>query len=176
MPTQAERRQRLFEVASSQGGYFTAAQARALGYDTSTVAAGLGQGFGRDQLSAAARALTLSAGSAAQARLPSARRLVSEAKRFATETAWEVVNLAMQIVGGIGYTNVFPIERLLRDTRLTQIWTGTNEIMNLLIQHEYYREVLGDPNLGRQVEADAAEADAADEKVYEDEEMWVKGW
>jgi len=124
----------------------------------------------------AARALTLSAGSAAQARLPSARRLVSEAKRFATETAWEVVNLAMQIVGGIGYTNVFPIERLLRDTRLTQIWTGTNEIMNLLIQHEYYREVLGDPNLGRQVEADAAEADAADEKVYEDEEMWVKGW
>ncbi|MDI6771625.1 MAG: type IV toxin-antitoxin system AbiEi family antitoxin domain-containing protein [bacterium] len=37
MPTQAERRQRLFEVASSQGGYFTAAQARALGYDTSTV-------------------------------------------------------------------------------------------------------------------------------------------
>ena len=48
--------------------------------------------------------------------------------------------------------------------------------MNLLIQHEYYREVLGDPNLGRQVEADAAEADAADEKVYEDEEMWVKGW
>jgi len=124
----------------------------------------------------AARALTLSAGSAAQARLPSARRLVSEAKRFATETAWEVVNLAMQIVGGIGYTNVFPIERLLRDIRLTQIWTGTNEIMNLLIQHEYYREVLGDPNLGRQVEADAAEADAADEKVYEDEEMWVKGW
>ena len=50
----------------------------------------------------AARALTLSAGSAAQAGLPSTRRLVSEAKRFASDTAWEVVNLAMQIVGGIG--------------------------------------------------------------------------
>jgi len=124
----------------------------------------------------AARALTLAAGSAAQAGLPSTRRLVSEAKRFATETAWEVVNLAMQIVGGIGYTNVFPLERLLRDIRLTQIWTGTNEIMSLLIQHEYYREVLGDPKPGRLVEADAAEAGAADEKVYEDEEMWVKGW
>ena len=124
----------------------------------------------------AARALTLSAGSAAQARLPSTRRLVSEAKRFATDTAWEVVNLAMQILGGIGYTTVFPIERLLRDTRLTQIWTGTNEIMDLLIQHEFYREVLGDARSGRLVEADAAAADADDEKVYEDEEMWVKGW
>ncbi|MDQ7840524.1 MAG: type IV toxin-antitoxin system AbiEi family antitoxin domain-containing protein [bacterium] len=37
MPTQAERRQRLFEVASSQGGYFKAAHARALGYETSTI-------------------------------------------------------------------------------------------------------------------------------------------
>lgn len=51
----------------------------------------------------------------------------SEAKRFATDAAWEVVNLAMQIIGGNGYATVFPIERLLRDTRLTQIWTGTNE-------------------------------------------------
>jgi acyl-CoA dehydrogenase len=125
----------------------------------------------------AARALALSAGSAAQARLPSTRRLVSEAKRFATDVAWEVVNLAMQIVGGIGYTTVFPIERQLRDIRLTQIWTGTNEIMNLLIQHEYYREVLGGgPAPARLVEADAAQADADDEKIYEDEEMWVKGW
>ncbi len=50
----------------------------------------------------------------------------------------------MQVMGGIGYTNVYPIERLLRDTRLLMIWTGTNEIMNLLIQHEYYNE-LGRP-------------------------------
>ncbi len=124
----------------------------------------------------AARALTLAAGSAAQDKLPSTRRLVSEAKRFATDAAWEVVNLAMQIVGGIGYTTVFPIERQLRDIRLGQIWTGTNEIMNLLIQHEFYQEVLGVPAPARLVEADAAQADADDEKVYEDEEMWVKGW
>ena len=43
------------------------------------------------------------------------RRLVSEAKKFATETAWQLVNHAMQILGGIGYTNIYPIERLLRD-------------------------------------------------------------
>jgi hypothetical protein len=124
----------------------------------------------------AARALSQAAGRAADQRLPSARRLVSQAKKFATDMAWEVCNLAMQIVGGIGYTTVFPLEKLVRDARLAQIWTGTNEIMNLLIQHEYYREVLTDPEAGREVEADAAEAAAADEKVYEDDEMWTKGW
>jgi alkylation response protein AidB-like acyl-CoA dehydrogenase len=95
------------------------------------------------------------------------RRLVSEAKKFATDTAWEVVNHAMQIMGGIGYTNVYPIERLLRDTRLIMIWTGTNEIMNLIIQHEYYRELLARPSPVRDVEADAPEAARTEEKVYE---------
>ncbi|MHA2366632.1 MAG: acyl-CoA dehydrogenase family protein, partial [Candidatus Hodarchaeales archaeon] len=65
------------------------------------------------------------------------RRMVSESKKFATDAAWEIINHAMQIMGGIGYTNVYPIEKLLRDVRLMTIWTGTNEIMNLLIQHEY---------------------------------------
>jgi alkylation response protein AidB-like acyl-CoA dehydrogenase len=124
----------------------------------------------------AARALTIAAGKTVDAGLPSARRLVSEAKKIATDTAWTVCNLAMQVVGGIGYTNVLPIEKMIRDTRLIQIWTGTNEIMNLLIQHEYYRELLGDPNPGRMVEADAEEAAQNDEKVYEDDEMWTKGW
>ena len=94
------------------------------------------------------------------------RRLVSEAKKFSTETGWEVINHAMQVMGGIGYTNVYPIERLLRDSRLLMIWTGTNEIMNLLIQHEYYRE-MGRPSLARDVEADAPGWDLPDEKVYE---------
>jgi len=95
------------------------------------------------------------------------RRLVSEAKKFATDTAWEVVNHAMQILGGIGYTNIYPIERLLRDTRLIMIWTGTNEIMNLIIQHEYYQEFLEQRAAKRDVEADAAEADRDEEKIYE---------
>lgn len=92
------------------------------------------------------------------------RRMVSEAKKVATETAWRVVNDAMQILGGIGYTNVYPIERLLRDTRLIMIWTGTSEIMSSLIQHEYYKEVLGGTG-ARDVEADAE--GPGEEKVYE---------
>ncbi|MDF1613141.1 MAG: acyl-CoA dehydrogenase family protein [Stygiobacter sp.] len=100
------------------------------------------------------------------------RRLVSESKKYATDTAWEVINNAMQVMGGIGYTNVFPIERLLRDARLIMIWTGTNEIMNLVIQHEYFKQLLA-PNGEfvekdiRNLENDATDADKIDEKVYE---------
>jgi len=95
------------------------------------------------------------------------RRLVSEAKKFATDAAWQVVNHAMQILGGIGYTDVYPIERLLRDTRLIMIWTGTNEVMDLIIQHEYYKEVLAGRPGTRDAELDAPEAEQIDEKVYE---------
>jgi acyl-CoA dehydrogenase len=70
-------------------------------------------------------------------------------------------------MGGIGYTNVYPVERLLRDARLIMIWTGTNEVMDLVIQHEYYKELLGGGAQGRDVEPDAAEADRGEEKVYE---------
>ncbi|MBU7017105.1 MAG: acyl-CoA/acyl-ACP dehydrogenase [Theionarchaea archaeon] len=95
------------------------------------------------------------------------RRLVSEAKKCATDTAWKIVNDAMQILGGIGYTNVYPVERLLRDARLMMIWTGTNEIMNLIIQHEYFKEILEEEVNIRDVENDAPESEARDEKIYE---------
>jgi len=117
----------------------------------------------------AARALNYVVGRAIDGGLPDGkvRRLVSEAKKFSTDTAWTVVNHAMQILGGIGYTNVFPVERLLRDVRLLSIWTGTNEIMNLIIQHEFYREFLSAPPTSRDVEADAEGADLEGEKIYE---------
>ena len=95
------------------------------------------------------------------------RRLVSEAKKFATETSWEVVNKSMQVMGGIGYTDVYPVERLLRDARLSMIWTGTSEIMSLLIQHEHFKEMGDDTRFaGRNVEQDAANADQDEEKIY----------
>ncbi len=95
------------------------------------------------------------------------RRMVSEAKKFCTETAWEVVNNAMQMMGGIGYTDVYPIERALRDIRLSFIWTGTSEIMSLLIQHEYYQELGELMKDKRDMEADALNAHLESEKVYE---------
>ncbi len=118
----------------------------------------------------ASRGINYMAGKAADMNLPggTVRRLVSEAKKFSTDAAWKVVNNAMQIMGGIGYTNIYPIERLLRDTRLITIWTGTNEIMDLVIQHEFYREFLSNPRKGRDIEKDAAGAEFSDEKVYDD--------
>lgn len=121
----------------------------------------------------AARGLVYQAARAADEYIESnyrlVRRLVSEAKAFATEAGWEVINDAIQILGGIGYTTVYPLERLLRDARLGMIWTGTNEIMRLIIQHEIYREIL-DPEYikkRRNVELDALGADMAEEKYFE---------
>jgi hypothetical protein len=102
---------------------------------------------------------------------PNARRIVSETKKFVTTAAWEVANLAMQITGGIGYTDVYPIERIVRDTRLAQIWTGTNEIMSAMIQHDYFEEFLEERQRYRDVEADAMHPDAT-EKVFDDADMW----
>ena len=116
----------------------------------------------------AARALTQAAARAVDVEDDPARvrRMVSEAKKFSTDSCWQVINNAMQIMGGIGYTNVYPIERFLRDARLLMIWTGTNQIMDLVIQHEYYRE-LGARQPMRDVEADAPDAEKEEEKVYE---------
>ncbi len=118
----------------------------------------------------AARGLCYIAAKAVDNNYPYSRRLVSEAKKCATETAWNVVNKAMQMMGGIGYTEVYPIERALRDTRLSMIWTGTNEIMKLLIQHEYYKQVLDPAYDRRKMEDDALNPDET-ERCFTDDDM-----
>ena len=95
------------------------------------------------------------------------RRIVSEAKLFATQAAWEIVNDAMQILGGIGYTYVYPVEKALRDTRLGLIWTGSNEVMKMLVQHEAYKKLLAGEDKDRDLELDAIEAHKVAEKVFE---------
>lgn len=75
----------------------------------------------------------------------------------------------MQVMGGIGYTNIFPIERISRDLRLATIWTGTNEIMSMIIAHEWYREYfqMKEAHLTRDFESDALGAFDLEEKIYE---------
>lgn len=65
------------------------------------------------------------------------------AKLVATEGAFRVVNDAMQIMGGIGYTSDYSIERHFRDARNGLFVAGTSEMMRLVIQRETYREILG---------------------------------
>ncbi len=95
------------------------------------------------------------------------RRLVSEAKRVATEECYSSIDLSLQVMGGIGYTTVYPIEKMFRDARLASIWTGTSEIMNLIIQHEYYSELKLNKNTSRDIELDAKAAFENDEKIYQ---------
>jgi acyl-CoA dehydrogenase len=120
----------------------------------------------------AARGLYYIAASHLDAGLDS-RRLVSEAKHFATDINWQVSNIAMVIMGGISYTDVYPVEKFVRDARLGQIWTGTENVMRMLIQHEYYNELLSRGDQFRAIEQDATNTLGMDEfeKVFADEDQ-----
>jgi len=105
------------------------------------------------------------------------RRMVSQSKKFITESCQKVVHNCMQVMGGIAYTNVFPVERIYRDVRLASIWTGTSEVMSMIAAHEWYREYFAQKAKAqtRDHELDAAEA-TEEEKIYDDDDMWKKGW
>jgi alkylation response protein AidB-like acyl-CoA dehydrogenase len=55
------------------------------------------------------------------------------AKAFASDVAMEVTTDAVQLLGGYGYTNEFPVERMMRDAKITQIYEGTNQIQRMVI-------------------------------------------
>ncbi len=97
------------------------------------------------------------------------RRMVSQSKKFVTESCQKAVHNAMQVMGGIGYTNIYPVERIFRDLRLASIWTGTNEVMSMIIANEWYKEYWKKKKSGqiRDMELDAVEAEAKDEKIFE---------
>ncbi|WP_139491042.1 acyl-CoA dehydrogenase [Brevibacillus dissolubilis] len=57
----------------------------------------------------------------------------SMAKRFASDTAMKVTTEAIQVFGGYGYTREYPVERLFRDAKITQIYEGTNQIQQLVV-------------------------------------------
>jgi alkylation response protein AidB-like acyl-CoA dehydrogenase len=96
------------------------------------------------------------------------RRLVSETKKFVTESCQKVARNAMQVMGGIGYTDVYPIERIVRDLGLASIWTGSSEIMSLIIEAEWSKELARRaPEATRDLEPDAEHSGDVEEKVYE---------
>ena len=71
---------------------------------------------------------------------PRARRLSSIAKLVASETAVFATREAVQVFGGYGYSREYPVERLFRDAKVTEIYEGTNEIHRSLIARQLYRE------------------------------------
>jgi alkylation response protein AidB-like acyl-CoA dehydrogenase len=61
------------------------------------------------------------------------------AKLFASEHAWKICDLALQVHGGYGYVKDFPVERALRDVRVTRIYEGTSEIQRIVIARNLLR-------------------------------------
>jgi alkylation response protein AidB-like acyl-CoA dehydrogenase len=87
----------------------------------------------------AARLMVRRAASALDAGDPSATKLCAMAKRFATDASFEVANQALQLHGGYGYLQDYPLERIVRDLRVHQILEGTNEIMRVIVARELLR-------------------------------------
>ncbi|MCM8738035.1 isobutyryl-CoA dehydrogenase [Azospirillum sp. A1-3] len=81
----------------------------------------------------AARTFVHRAASALDAKSKDATRLCAMAKRFATDTGFEVANNALQLFGGYGYLADYGVEKIVRDLRVHQILEGTNEIMRLIV-------------------------------------------
>jgi alkylation response protein AidB-like acyl-CoA dehydrogenase len=91
----------------------------------------------------AARSLTLQAAAMHDAGEPISV-IGAKAKLFASSVAVEASNVAVQTLGGMGYSAEFPAERLYRDARITQIYEGTSEIQRLVIA----RDLFGDAARG----------------------------
>ena len=87
----------------------------------------------------ASRSLLHAAAAAKDATGAAVSRLSSMAKLFATETAMWVTTQAVQVFGGYGYMKDYPVERLFRDAKVTEIYEGTSEIQRVVIARELYR-------------------------------------
>jgi len=82
---------------------------------------------------AAARELLYKACAKADRNEPDLGKYSSMAKLFASDTAMAVTIEAIQVLGGYGYVNEYPVERMMRDAKITQIYEGTNEIQRVVI-------------------------------------------
>jgi acyl-CoA dehydrogenase len=85
---------------------------------------------------AAARELLYKACAMADRDDPQLSLYSSMAKLFASDTAMEVTVEAVQVLGGYGYVTEYPVERMMRDAKITQIYEGTNEIQRVVIARQ----------------------------------------
>ena len=81
----------------------------------------------------AARQMIRLAASKLDSEHPEATAYCAMAKRFATDACFDICNDALQLHGGYGYIREYPLERMVRDTRVHQILEGTNEIMRVIL-------------------------------------------
>ncbi|MEE8590931.1 MAG: acyl-CoA dehydrogenase family protein, partial [Spirochaetia bacterium] len=90
----------------------------------------------------AARALTYAAARTIDAGARNVSRISAMAKVFASDTAMKVTTDAVQIYGGYGYMKEYPMEKMMRDAKITQIYEGTNQIQREVIALQLIKESL----------------------------------
>lgn len=88
----------------------------------------------------AARQLVYTAARAIDAQVPNPSKLAAMCKVFATDTAMRVTTDAVQLFGGYGYCRDYPIEKYMRDAKITQIYEGTNQIQRVVIGRALTKE------------------------------------
>jgi alkylation response protein AidB-like acyl-CoA dehydrogenase len=70
-------------------------------------------------------------------------KLSAMAKVFSADVAMKVTTDAVQILGGCGYTKEYPVERMMRDAKATQIYEGTNQVQRIVIARDIFRKFMG---------------------------------
>ncbi|MEP7029202.1 MAG: acyl-CoA dehydrogenase family protein [Candidatus Eisenbacteria bacterium] len=88
----------------------------------------------------AARQLVYASATCLDKKLPSANKMAAMAKLYATDTAMKVTTDAVQIFGGYGYMRDYPIEKYMRDAKITQIYEGTNQVQRLVVARNLVKE------------------------------------
>jgi alkylation response protein AidB-like acyl-CoA dehydrogenase len=84
----------------------------------------------------AARSLVYKAAAKIGASSEESEKISAIAKFFASEVAMKVTTDAVQILGGYGYMKDYPVERMMRDAKVTQIYEGSNQFQRLFIAHQ----------------------------------------
>jgi alkylation response protein AidB-like acyl-CoA dehydrogenase len=87
----------------------------------------------------AAQLLALRAAFLKESGLPYSQK-AAMAKLYASEAAGRICDMALQVHGGYGYTQEFPVERYLRDVRVSRIYEGTSEIQRVVIARSVLKE------------------------------------
>jgi alkylation response protein AidB-like acyl-CoA dehydrogenase len=87
----------------------------------------------------AARQLTYAAAAAVDARAPDLAYWTSSAKLIAGDTAMRVTTDAVQVMGGYGYVTEYPVERMMRDAKITQLYEGTQQIQRMIVARQLLR-------------------------------------
>ena len=89
----------------------------------------------------AARLMVYTAAARAESREPNLGFIASASKCFASDVAMEVTTDAVQLFGGAGYTQDFPVERMMRDAKITQIYEGTNQIQRVVMSNALLKQL-----------------------------------